>query len=107
MNEHAVEADHDLLIFLTDYLAGGGAPMVQHLGFVATEASRGDVTFALPVTPTLVHAGGVLCGQAIMAAMDTGMVFVMASLFDGNQRPFTTVTLNTVFERALQPTSGK
>ncbi len=44
---------------------------------------------------------GVLCGQAIMACMDTGMVFVMSSLADGEIPPFTTVQLQTSFERAV------
>lgn len=96
----------DLRTFLADYLAQGASPFVNSLGCDVTEASPGDVTFTLPVTPELVHAGGVLCGQAIMAAMDTGMVFVMASMFNGNERMFTTVTLNTTFERGVAADAG-
>lgn len=97
----------DLRSYLAEYVARGAAPLVHGLGFEVTAAERGDVTFALQVTPNLVHAGGVLCGQAIMAAMDTGMVFVMASMFDGIERMFTTVTLNTTFERGVPADIGQ
>ena len=77
----------------------GGAGFVHDLDLRVTAAEPGRVEFALPVTDRLVHGGGVLCGQSILACMDTGMVFVMMSLDDSNN--FTTVSLNTVFERGV------
>lgn len=80
------------------------APWVANLGLRVTEATPGEVTFELGVRAEQVHQGGVLCGQAIMAAFDTGMVLVMASL--DADRMFTTVTLNATFERAVPAGSG-
>ncbi|HUF98962.1 MAG TPA: PaaI family thioesterase [Ilumatobacter sp.] len=97
----------DLRAHVTNYLAKGGSPFVHDLGLVVTHAEPGEVTFKLSVTPRLVHAGGVLCGQAIMAGFDTGMLFVMASLFNGDERMFTTVTLNSVFERGVPADVGE
>lgn len=80
------------------------APWVRDLAMRITAATAGDVTFELDVRPEQVHVGGVLCGQAIMAGFDTGMVFVMASL--DSTRMFTTVTLNSVFERGVPADAG-
>lgn len=94
---------------LTDYIAAGAAPWVTELGFRVVAAEPGDVTFELDVRPAQVHIGNVLCGQAIMAGMDTGMVFVMGSLMLGRGEPtrgFTTVNLNTVFERGVPADAG-
>lgn len=81
-----------------------GAPWVRELGLRVTAAEPGDVTYELDVRPAQVHTGGVLCGQAIMAAFDTGMVLVMASL--DATRMFTTVTLNSQFERGVPADAG-
>lgn len=80
------------------------APWVRELGLRITDAVPGDVSFELSVRPEQVHAGGVLCGQAIMAGFDTGMVLVMASL--DAERMFTTVSLSSVFERAIPAGAG-
>lgn len=80
------------------------ASWVADLRLQVTDAAPGDVSFRLTVRPELVHAGGVLCGQAIMAGFDTGMVLVMASL--DAERTFTTVTLTTSFERAVPADAG-
>ena len=71
-----------------------------------TDAEPGRVRFDLKVTDHVTHAGGVLCGQAILACMDTGMVFVMSSLSEGEMPPFTTVQLNTIFERGVPDDVG-
>lgn len=81
-----------------------GAPWVRDLGLRVITAEPGDVTFELDVRPAHVHTGGVLCGQAIMAGFDTGMVFVMATL--DATRMFTTVTLNSQFERGVPADAG-
>ena len=85
-------------------LARIAAPMVRELGLRVIAAEPGMVTLALPVTPHLVHGGGVLCGQAILAAADTAMVLALCSLEpDVRFRPMTTVQLATSF---LRPVPG-
>jgi len=89
-------------------LARIAAPYVKDLQLRVLAASPGEVTLALPVTPHLVHGGGVLCGQAIMAAMDTAMVLAMQSLTpDHAFRPMTTVQLSTSFLRAVPADVGE
>jgi acyl-coenzyme A thioesterase PaaI-like protein len=80
------------------------APWVRALELRVTSAEPGAVTFELDVRPDQVHAGGVLCGQALMAAFDTGMVLIMASL--DAERMFTTVTMNAAFERSIPADTG-
>jgi acyl-coenzyme A thioesterase PaaI-like protein len=80
------------------------APWVRALELRVTDAQPGDVTFELDVRPDQVHTGGVLCGQALMAAFDTGMVLVMASI--DAERMFTTVSMNAVFERGIPDDTG-
>lgn len=87
--------------------AEGGAPMMHEMGLTITAAERGRVRFTLPVRERVTHAGGVLCGQAIMACMDTGMVFVMMSLDDDPDAQFTTVQLHTSFQRGVPADVGE
>lgn len=83
-------------------LARVAAPMVRDLGLRVVAAEPGLVRLALPVTPHVVHGGGVLCGQAILAAADTAMVLALCSLEPGAQfRPMTTVQLATSFLRPV------
>ena len=84
---------------LTDYFA----PWVQALGLVVQEAGDDGVVLRLPVTEQLARVGGMLCGQAMMAAADTAMVLALMQQF-GEFRPCTTVQLNTSF---LKPLSGQ
>jgi len=86
--------------------AEGGPPFVQQLGLRLTAAAVGRARFEVDVTPHIVHSGGVMCGQAITACMDTGMVFAMCSLRDGQIVPFTTVSLATNFERPVPADTG-
>lgn len=95
------ESDDDLVRRVTERFQEGGSQFVHDLGLTILTATPGRVRFELKVTERLVHAGGVLSGQAIMACMDTGMVFVMSSLSEGEMPPFTTVQLHTVFERPV------
>ena len=62
----------------------------------------GEVLLRLPVKPAFVHSGGVMCGQATMAAADTAMVLALMMEL-GEFRPMTTVQLQTSF---LRPISG-
>ena len=91
---------------ITDRYADGGAGFMHDLGLTIVEAEPGRVRFTLKVTDRLAHGGGVLCGQAILACMDTGMVFVMMSLRPDDVR-FTTVSLQTTFERGVPGDVGE
>ena len=78
------------------------APFVRTLGLRALRASETGVELEAPVTPALVHGGGVVCGQALMAMADTAMVLALSSSL-GEFRPMTTVQLQTSF---LKPVPG-
>ena len=79
------------------------APWVQALGLRAEGFDAESVTLRLPVTDQLARSGGMLCGQAMMAAADTAMVLALINRF-GEFKPCTTVQMNTSF---LRPLSGQ
>ncbi|MBK0391421.1 PaaI family thioesterase [Ramlibacter algicola] len=79
------------------------APWVQALGLRAEGFDADSVTLRLPVTDQLARSGGMLCGQAMMAAADTAMVLALINRF-GEFKPCTTVQMNTSF---LRPLSGQ
>ena len=79
------------------------APWVQALGLRVECVGERSVVLRLPVTPALARQGGMLCGQAMMAAADTAMVLALMRHF-GQFRPCTTVQLNTSF---LKPLAGQ
>ncbi|WP_423457968.1 PaaI family thioesterase [Ottowia sp. VDI28] len=76
------------------------APWVQALGLRVEEASESCVVLRLPTSEQLARSGGMLCGQAMMAAADTAMVLALIQHF-GEFRPCTTVQLSTSFLRPL------
>ena len=76
------------------------APWVQDLGLAVESFEEGAVTLRLPQNPELSRVGGMLCGQAMMAAADTAMVLALISQF-GEFRPCTTVQMNTSFLKPL------
>lgn len=78
------------------------APWIAQMGLEVLSAEPGRVRLRLPVKPEFVHVGGVMCGQAAMAAADTAMVLAMMATL-GEFRPMTTVQLQTSF---LRPLSG-
>ena len=84
-------------------LADWFAPWVQELGLQVEGLADGEVTLRLPFDERLARIGGMVCGQALMAAADTAMVLAIVTQL-GNQRPMTTVQLNTSF---LKPLSGQ
>ena len=49
------------------------APWVQELGMQVESADERELHLVVPVRPALVHGGGVLCGQAMMAAAETAI----------------------------------
>ena len=79
------------------------APWVQALGLRVESFDADSVTARLPQNPQLSRVGGMLCGQAMMAAADTAMVLALVNHF-GGFRPCTTVQMNTSF---LKPLSGQ
>lgn len=90
------------LQMLRDTLLQVAAEWVRELDLRVLEARPGEVLLELPVTPRHVHAGGVLCGQTMMAAADTAMVLAVTSRL-GSFKPMTTVQLQTSF---LKPVPG-
>lgn len=79
------------------------APWVQALGLQVEAFDADSVTLRLPQNGQLSRVGGMLCGQAMMAAADTAMVLALINQF-GAFRPCTTVQMNTSF---LKPLSGQ
>jgi uncharacterized protein (TIGR00369 family) len=88
---------------LEQALAEWFAPWVQALGLQVVGFADGEATLRLPHSDQLSRVGGMVCGQALMAAADTAMVLAIVTRL-GNQRPMTTVQLNTSF---LKPLSGQ
>ena len=88
---------------LQSALAEYFAPWVQALGLRVESFEEGSVTLRLPQSEQLSRVGGMLCGQAMMAAADTAMVLALVNQF-GAFRPCTTVQMNTSF---LKPLSGQ
>ncbi len=78
------------------------APWIKAMGLQVTAADARQVRLRLPVGPQLVHGGGVVCGQALMAAADTAMILAIAASL-GEFKPMTTVQLQTSF---LRPVPG-
>jgi uncharacterized protein (TIGR00369 family) len=81
-------------------LADWFAPWVQDLGLQVEGFSDGEATLLLPQNERLSRIGGMVCGQALMAAADTAMVLAIVSRL-GTARPMTTVQLNTSFLKPL------
>lgn len=80
------------------------APFVKSLDLQVTAADERQVRLRLPVTPHVVHKGGVVCGQALLAAADTAMVLALSASL-GEFRPMTTVQLQTSFLRPVPATA--
>ena len=76
------------------------APWVQALGLRVECVGERSVVLRLPVTPALARQGGMLCGQAMMAAADTAMVLALIN-HAGAFRSCTTVQMNSSFLKPL------
>ena len=85
---------------LQSALAEYFAPWVQALGLKVEGFDADSVTLRLPQNAELSRVGGMLCGQAMMAAADTAMVLALINQF-GEFRPCTTVQMNTSFLKPL------
>jgi uncharacterized protein (TIGR00369 family) len=76
------------------------APWVQALDLRVESVAGNRVTLRLPQNDQLSRIGGMLCGQAMMAAADTAMVLALICHF-AEFRPCTTVQMNTSFLKPL------
>jgi uncharacterized protein (TIGR00369 family) len=76
------------------------AAWVRELDLEVRATTEDSVTLALPVQARHVHAGGVMCGQTLMAAADTALVLAISHKL-GGFRPQTTVQLQTSFLRPV------
>ncbi|MEX1166287.1 MAG: PaaI family thioesterase [Hydrogenophaga sp.] len=76
------------------------APWVQALGLRLESFEHGSATLRLPQSPELSRIGGMVCGQALMAAADTAMVLAVVTQL-GNRQPMSTVQLHTSFLKPL------
>jgi uncharacterized protein (TIGR00369 family) len=76
------------------------ASWVRELDLEVRATAADGVTLALPVHARHVHAGGVMCGQTLMAAADTALVLAISHQL-GGFRPQTTVQLQTSFLRPV------
>ncbi|MCJ0765513.1 PaaI family thioesterase [Variovorax terrae] len=76
------------------------APWVQALALRVEPLGADGVTLRLPQSDQLSRVGGMLCGQAMMAAADTAMVLALIRHF-GEFRPCTTVQLSSSFLKPL------
>jgi uncharacterized protein (TIGR00369 family) len=85
---------------LQSALAEYFAPWVQALGLRVESFGSESVTLRLPQDAQLSRVGGMLCGQAMMAAADTAMVLALINHF-GEFKPCTTVQMNSSFLKPL------
>ncbi len=79
------------------------APWVQALNLQVQPWGAQDggvVTLKLPQSDQLSRVGGMLCGQAMMAAADTAVVLALMAHFSAF-RPCTTVQMSTSFLKPL------
>ena len=90
---------------LQSALAEYFAPWVQELGLEVAGFDADSVTLRLPRSDRLSRVGGMLCGQAMMAAADTAMVLALVNHF-GSFRPCTTVQMNSSFLKPLSNQDG-
>ncbi len=91
-----MEKKQQLAAALPEYFA----PWVQALGLQVEAYDADSVTLRLPRNDQLSRVGGMLCGQAMMAAADTAMVLALIHHF-GEFKPCTTVQMNTSFLKPL------
>lgn len=76
------------------------APWVQALDLRVESFQTDEVVLRLPQNDQLARIGGMVCGQAMMAAADTAMVLAIVTRL-GTRRPMTTVQQNSSFLKPL------
>ncbi len=78
------------------------APWIKAMGLRTIKVDENGADFLLPENRDLVHGGGVICGQALMAAADTASVLALSAV-NGEFRMVTTVDLTAHFIRPAPP----
>ena len=74
------------------------APWVQQLNLQVTSINGSEVELLMPYNPDLCRTGGIVCGQSLMALIDTCMVFVCYLGMD-KYSDCATVSQHTTFMR--------
>lgn len=92
---HALTTD-TLQACLSDWFA----PWVQALDLRVESFRTDEVVLRLPRNEQLARIGGMVCGQALMAAADTAMVLAIVTRL-GTRQPMTTVQQNSSFLKPL------
>ena len=82
------------------------ADYTKRLALRVTGVLSDGATLVLPVAPHLVHGGGVVCGQSLLAAADTAMLVAMIAV-QGGFKPMTTVQLGFTFLRPVPADAGE
>jgi uncharacterized protein (TIGR00369 family) len=90
---------------LQDALSAYFAPWVQALNLRVESAQGSEVQLRLPFSEDVCRVGGMVCGQALMAAADTAMVLALMQHW-GEFCPCTTVQMNTGFLKPLSAQDG-
>ena len=81
------------------FLADNFAPWINQMDLRFEKIGGGRVSMRIPFSPHLSRLGDIMCGQAMMAAADTAMVFAAISAL-GRFSDMVTVSQNTSFFRA-------
>jgi uncharacterized protein (TIGR00369 family) len=81
-------------------LKGIFAPWIQQLDLRIVKFDQHEVIMRMPFDEKLCRIGGIVCGQSLMALIDTCMVFVCYSGL-GRFCDVTTVSQNTSFMRPV------
>ncbi len=81
------------------------APWIKELGLEPVSFDDKGGNFRLPKNADFVHAGNVVCGQAIASAADSAIVITLAAI-NGRFRMCTTVDFTTHFIRPIPPGSA-
>jgi uncharacterized protein (TIGR00369 family) len=79
------------------------APFIQALNLQIEQLDHDKVVMRMPFDENIVRAGGIICGQALMALIDTCMVFVAYA----GMRRFAEVTTVSQETRFMRPAIGK
>jgi uncharacterized protein (TIGR00369 family) len=77
------------------------ADWVRDLDLTVEETGPERTVMRIAFAPKLCRIGGIVCGQALIAAADTAMVLALASA-RGGMRPMTTVDLTINFMRPIK-----
>jgi uncharacterized protein (TIGR00369 family) len=76
------------------------AEWVRDLDLAVTAIPDGGLTMTVAFSPRLCRIGGIVCGQALIAAADTAMVIALAAAM-GGMRAMTTVDLTINYMRPI------